>query len=231
MRSLLRTILFFIVVPPLPRLMLHAFAVITVISVAGLGLDPHRAPGAAIPILTLQVFATSTGFAAHARRGHYDLLLTGGVGRVRTAIVQWLMAAAPGVASVGVLAAAEAALAGTRTTLASGTMAALFLVTTLPWAATVALPRFSGAIGWILLVVVTRSLTAPGDGFHLAWSANSDPGWVAALGFLIFPVGAAGSDIGGKVLLLAQALVGGVVSMAIALRWIQQTPLALETGQ
>lgn len=231
MRSLLRAAHFFMVVPPLPRLMLHAFAVVTVMSAAALGLDARRAHGAAIPILTLQVFATSTGFAAHARRGHYDLLLTGGVGRLRTAVVQWLMAAAPGVASLGMLAAVEAAVVGTRATLASGTMAALLLVTTLPWAATVALPRFSGAIGWMLLVVVAGSLTVQGDAFDLTWSPASDPGWAAAVGFLVFPVGAAGADVAGDVDLVAPALACGIASMALAFRWIQRAPLALEAGQ
>jgi hypothetical protein len=231
-KALVRAVRFFLVVPPLPRLMLYAFIGVTGVSAAAIALDPHRAKGAAVPLLALQVFATSTGFAAHARRGHYDLLLAGGIGRTRTAVVQWLLAAAPGVVCLGVLAAAEQAFAGTATTRASGTLAAALIVTTVPWAITVSLPRFSGAIGWLLLVVVVRSLETPGDWWHLAWRDAPDGGSMAAFSLLVFPVGAAGANLGdAEPVLMGVAVASAFVSMALALRWIRRAPIALDTGQ
>jgi hypothetical protein len=222
---------FFLVVPPLPRLMFHSFAVVTALSAVALALDSRRAHAAAVPILTLQVFAVSTGFAAHARRGHYDLLLAGGIGRVRTALVQWMTAAIPGVTCWAILAALEAGLTGRSATAATGTLAALFLVSTLPWALTIALPRFSAAIGWMLAVVVIRSLALPDDTGLAVWSSPPDAGWQAAISFLIVPVIAAGSDVSDTPFLVAPGLVAGCVSMALALGWIARMPIALETGQ
>ena len=66
---------FFLVVPPMPLLMIGAFAVITVAIAAVVVLNPSRATGALTPILLLQLFACSSGFDVPARRGHYDLLL------------------------------------------------------------------------------------------------------------------------------------------------------------
>jgi hypothetical protein len=42
----------------------------------------------------------------------------------------------------------------------SGTVAAVSLVSTIPWAVTLRLPRFAGAIGWLLVVTVAL-LIAP----------------------------------------------------------------------
>src|SRR5262245_60556402 len=152
MRALVRALKFFTVVPPLPRLMVYSFMFVTVASVLSMSLDVSRAPAVTIPVPVLQVFATSTGFTAHARRGYYDLLLTEGIGRLRTALTHWLMSSAPGFVSWLVLAIAERTIAGTSNALAAGSITALVAVSTIPWGTTVALPRFSGAIGWMLLV-------------------------------------------------------------------------------
>lgn len=231
MRALLRAMHFFTVVTPLPQLMLYSFAVATVLSSLALVIDGTRASVAAIPILTLQVFATATGFVAHARRGHYDVLLTGGIGRLRTASMQWLMAAVPGLMSWGVLAAVEWATTGTRYTLASGTWAALFITSTLPWALTVALPRFSGAIGWLLVSVMIVTLVAPASATPLIWSVRSPPGWVAAAGSLLFPLRLAGVEVAGDGLAVVPAVIVAATSMAVALAWVRRTPLPLEAGQ
>lgn len=227
--ALVRAIRFFSVVPPFPRLMLYAFAVTTSLSVAAIGIEPPRAASAALPILMLQLFATSTGFATHARRGHYDVLLTEGFGRLRTALVQWVIAAAPGIGSWLLLAVAELALAGTTRTLASGTLAALLMVSTLPWAVTVALPRFSGAIGWILLGVSTRAFPLV-DLLDTAWNPL-DPRWISTLRFFLFPARAAGINVVTDLALVIPALIAAGVSMGVALYWIHRAPLPLESGQ
>ena len=229
MGSLLRAVHFFRVVPPLPRLMLWSFAVLTSAAAVALVLDPHQASSVTLPVLALQVFATSTGFTMHARRGHYDLLLTEGLGRARMGFVQWGIAAAPGVASWCLIVVAELVIAGSHRSLQSGTVAALFLVSTVPWAVTVALPRFSGAIGWMLLGVMVRTLPTP-ETLDAPWH-SSDPRWVSTLRFLLFPSRAAGVDVANDLASVLPALIAAALSMALALLWLRRTTLPLESGQ
>ena len=65
----------------------------------------------------------------------------------------------------------------------------MFVVSTLPWAMTVALPRFTGAIGWLLLGVMVVTLTPLGDREGAVWRASlEDDSWLAAWEFLLFPM-------------------------------------------
>ena len=164
---------FFRVVSPVPPLLSGTFMVLTIASGAVIWSEVHRAPRTVIPVLLLQCFAASSGFSLPARRGHYDLLLTRGSRRWLIALVHWVTSAAPGLASWMVLAAMEVLASGgqVRALLASGTLAAVFVVSTLPWACTVALPRFAGGIGW-LLVIVTWATTVAGD-TRGEWSVSS----------------------------------------------------------
>ena len=88
---------FFLVVPPMPLLMVGAFLVATGVSAAVIVVEPSRASGALTPILLLQLFACSSGFDVPARRGHYDLLLTHGEARRRVIVAHWAASALPGV--------------------------------------------------------------------------------------------------------------------------------------
>ena len=154
---------FFLVVPPMPRLMVGALLVVTVVSAVVILVEPSRSAGALTPILLLQLFACSSGFDVPARRGHYDLLLTRGEARRRVIVTHWAASALPGVLCWLLLAIVGYTVnrGGSRAALLSaGTLAAVILVSTIPWATTVRLPRFSGAIGW-LLIVAMLSLAAP----------------------------------------------------------------------
>jgi len=154
---------FFLVVPPMPLLMLGALGVASIISTVVIWIEPGRAASALTPILLLQLFACSSGFDVPARRGHYDLLLTHGERRHRIVVGHWLASAFPGLVS-WLLLAACCSLTATgeerRALFNAGTLSAMSLVSTIPWATTVRLPRFSGAIGW-LLIGVTVSLAMP----------------------------------------------------------------------
>jgi hypothetical protein len=117
---------FFRVVAPLPPLIGWTFLVVVVTGALVIAHDSTRASGAMVPVLLLQLFAASSGFEVPARRGHYDLLLTSGHGRVWMALVHWGTSIAYGIAAWFVLIVAERlASGGTETTLvASGTWAA-----------------------------------------------------------------------------------------------------------
>jgi hypothetical protein len=109
----------------------------------------------------------------------------------------------------------------------------VFLVSTLPWAASVALPRFSAGIGWLLLAVtlattfssgVIGTWTASSSGLEeLAWSAWS---------FFVYPIGAIGHPLVKTQFLAAiPALVLAVCAMVIACRWIAERDVPLEAAQ
>jgi hypothetical protein len=202
------------------------------------GTTPAR--DALTPLLVLQVFAVSTGFATAARRGHYDVLLTGGTGRVRTALAQWTVAAMPGLAGWLALAAVEIVLTpGAPDVLAPGGVAAMFVVSTLPWALTVGLPRFSAAIGWVLLGTLAVSL-APGvagdrglasGGAASGGAASGGAEWVvSAVGVLLFPMRMV-EDPGLRSIEILPAVIVAAGSMAGALVWIARRDVPLEAGQ
>jgi hypothetical protein len=220
-RATLRAVRFYRVVTPVAPLMTAAFGGVTAAGAAAVLLSPAGAPHAPVPVLLLQVFAVSTGFLASARRGHYDALMTGGVGRLRAAVVQWAMSALPGVTACTVLLALGAvAPDGAPTAHPWGTLAALSLVSTLPWAVTVGLPRFAGAIGW-LLVIVTAAALVP---------AQYATGVPPSLMFLLVPIVAVHAGptslaaLGPGIAVAAAAMIG-------ALCWIARTDLPLEASQ
>jgi hypothetical protein len=224
---------FFRVVTTLPPLIIWTFGVIAVIGAAAIMRDAARSEGAMVPVLLLQLFAASSGFEVPARRGHYDLLLTSGHGRVWMALVHWASSIAPGVLSWLVLAAVEAITgAGTAARLlASGTVAAVVLVSTLPWAITVRLPRFSGGIGWLLALAISTTVwpSIEPSNDHLS---EADALLASAWAFLIYPARLVGRELQrDDVLIAAPALVLAVCSMAVACRWVSKASVPLEAAQ
>ena len=139
MKSLAYPLRFYRVVAPVPPLVGWTFLVLVLIGTLVIVHDPTRAASALIPVLLLQLFAASSGFEVPARRGHYDLLLTSGSGRASMALVHWGTSVAPGIIAWLALVVIEQLASGGNVSrlLASGTLAALCLVSTLPWAITV----------------------------------------------------------------------------------------------
>jgi hypothetical protein len=226
---------FFAVVPPMPLLMIGAFVVVTVASTGVVVLEPTRTDGALTPVLLLQLFATSSGFDVPARRGHYDLLLTHGEARRRIIIGHWAASAFPGVISWLVLGVVS------RTTMSGdersplftiGTLTAVCLVSTIPWATTVRLPRFSGAIGW-LLIVATMSLIVPG----MLVLDEGRPGglepWLQdAWAVLVYPPLLVGRRLdGADGLLVVPALTFAAAALTVAFVSVSRRDIPLEAAQ
>jgi hypothetical protein len=198
-RDLALSVRFFHVVSPVPPLMTGSFVILTLTAAAAMLADMDRAAGALVPVLLLQVLAASSGFAVPARRGHYDLLLTRERSRTRIAVAHWAASIMPGLASWFALALLEVIVsAGSHSSLfANGTCAAVFLVSTLPWATTIALPRFSGGIGWILVAVTTATTFATDImGQRSIRSTRIEELVWPAWSFLIYPIGLVGQRIG-----------------------------------
>lgn len=217
MRDLLYVVRYFHVVPPVPRLMMLSFAVLTVAGGALTTLADTATAGTAIPIFTLQAFAASTGFAVLARRGYFDLLVVRGQPRMRIAIVQWMLAVIPGACCWAVLAVLYAVgEGGTNPFLQAGTIVSFVMVSTIPWAANVALPRFSGAIGWLLLVCLADS---------------GGVVWPDSVHEVIFPIALLGASLQGRWEVLTIAVALSLASMTIALTWVHRADIRLEAAQ
>jgi hypothetical protein len=212
---------FFRVVTTQPSLIVWTFVVVVVVGAAAIARDPSRSVGAIVPTLLLQLFAASSGFEVPARRGHYDLLLTSGQARVWIALVHWGSSISPGLVAWLGLAAVEVLVSGggQRKLLMSGTLAAVGLVSTLPWAITVRLPRFSGGIGWLVALAISTSVLP---------STQLWPAWA----FLVYPAGLVGHELSlNEGLIVAPALVVALGSMTAACRWVSRASVPLEAAQ
>jgi hypothetical protein len=218
MANLLYLFRYFRVVPPIPALMTSSFMVITLVGVLSIAFRGEGHAAATLPVIVLQAFSASTGFSAPARRGYFDLLLARGEPRARIAIVQWLTAITPGVLSWASLAGVQELghVAATNPLLASGTLLALLMASTIPWAVTVALPRFSGAIGWLLVVCLSKV---------------SGVVWPDPVHDVVFPIDVIGESIGGRPDVMLPALLLSCVSIAMALWWVHRTDIRLESAQ
>lgn len=222
---------FFRIVAPLPPLIGWTFLVLVLTGALVIARDPSRASGAMIPILLLQLFAASSGFEVPARRGHYDLLLTSGYGRVWMALVHWGTSIGQGIVAWLVLVVVERVSSGgtAAALLATGTWAALGLVSTLPWAITVRLPRFSGGIGWLLVLAISTSMWPP---LSIASSGDVDHLLASAWWFMVYPPSLVGHAFGVReAATAAPALVLACVSMAAACRWVSKASVPLEAAQ
>ena len=186
------------------------------------------------PVLLLQLFAASSGFEVPARRGHYDLILTSGCGRVSMALVHWGTSVAPGILAWLVLVVVERAAGGSAATrlLASGTLSAIGLVSTLPWAITMRLPRFSGGIGWLLALAISASVW-PSARVSIGQSSSDTASLLSsAWGFLVNPSGLVGYELRpSDAVIVAPALVLACGAMAAACRWVSRASVPLEAAQ
>ena len=226
---------FFAVVPPMPRLMIGAFGVVTTAIVVVVAFNPSRAPQALTPVLLLQLFACSSGFDVPARRGHYDLLLTHAGSRRLVLLGHWMASACPGVICWLALAATCRVAVGRDAGVffTTGSMAAVCLVSTIPWAVTLRLPRFSGAIGWLLMIAVL-SLMAP-EALSIGAERSSvdsrswlQTSWVT----LVYPPILVGRSLHGTEALAAvPALLVAMTALAIGIWSAQWRDIPLEAAQ
>lgn len=225
---------FFRVVPTQPTLIGWTFLVVVAVGAFAIVRGPSRNADMMVPVLLLQLFAASSGFEVPARRGHYDLLLTSGHRRVWVALVHWVTSIAPGVLAWLILAAVEVAASGGAgaSLLASGSCAAMGLVSTMPWAITVRLPRFSGGIGWLLVLTLSTRMPSSGSGPDVHAANEVRESIWSAWEFLIYPPVFVGRDLGVREgLIAAPALVLALASMAAACRWVSRASVPLEAAQ
>lgn len=228
-------VMFFWMVAPVPRLMVLAFAVVTAAGAVSLVSQPEGAARVLMPLLLLQLFAASSGFAVPARRGHFDFVLTMGESRWRIAAAHWVVSILPGVGGWAVMACVEAA--ATRgseiSLLSSGSVAAVAITSTVPWALAVSLPRFAVAIGWLLALAIVN-MTAAGQRMLSQQPAGDvDSSWYeTAIAVLLYPPRMAGESIRApEAFAVVPVLIVAFVVMAAALFSIDRRDIPLEAAQ
>lgn len=215
-------ITFFRVVPPVPRWMTGTL-VVTVVVCGTLLAAGMTGPGEALaPVFLLHTLAASSGFAVPAARGHYDLLLTGGATRLRIGLAHWTASVAPGVAAWLVVAAIEALVdrGFPHVSLSSGTVVAVWVMSTLSWGSTVSLPRMTGGILWLLVAVLAHGVTWRGSPLWGALLPLARPGSLVGANL-------AGSDVAAvipAVLVATAAAAGGLL-------WIQRADISLQVAR
>lgn len=226
---------FFRAVSPVPPLMSATCAATAFAASIGVVLDPGRGTMAVTPILVLQVFASASGFAVPARRGHYDLLLTRGIPRWHIALAHCAMSTLPGMSAWIAVGVVQLVASGGSATdvFAEGTCAAMLVASLLPWALTAGLPRFAGAIGWLLVAVVVATLV-PGT----AWRGLVDPDAAAgspihtAAVFLLNPTTMLGKDLTARTVAeILPAVAVAIGAAALACWWIHVMDVPLESAQ
>ncbi len=225
---------FLMVSPPLPRLLIGTIAVVSLAAIAVTVVDPARGPATLVALLLLQAFACACGFAVPARRGHFDLVLTQGFSRRTIAAAQWLACAAPGVGGWGTIALAHSVRIGALSPLFDmAAMAALFLVSAIPRAANVALPRFSAAIGWLLMIVGLTFVTPQALAPDVAGAAGSQVQWwrTAVTAAVYPPILIEGTLRGRDTWLALPGVTLGVMALGVAVRFVDRHDIPLEAAQ
>jgi hypothetical protein len=225
---------FYRVVPLHSPYMWMALVGVTAIAMLVLLVDPSAGEEVVIPIVLLQMFAASTGFVVPARRGHYDLLMTAGAGRLQIAATHFAVSVAPGLAAWLAVACVEFMLrGGDSRAFAAGSIAALLLVSSLAWAVTVPLPRLSGGIVWLLAIVMLLGTTD--DWRNAAMNAGEGiPSVGAAVVYALCPfllVGRPLDLLWPAAWLLGPAAVLSALAVAAALAWMARMDMPLEASQ
>jgi hypothetical protein len=128
------------------------------------------------------------------------------------------------------------------TLVSPGTLTAFAVVSTIPWAATVALPRFTAAIGWLLCLALLAVAAPPEPGmrngarpfretgFELTGQGSSPA--ERSVAFAVYPPALIGAQLPGAYGVLAlPAVVLAIVSMGCALAWVRRQDIPLEAAQ
>src|SRR5262245_9483327 len=176
--------------------------------------------------LLVQMFGASTGYADRARRGHFDPLLVGRSSRWSVALAHWLLSIAPGLVLWFLLAILGAldAPAEWPVALTPAGLAALVWVSTAAWMVTLLLPRYSGGILWLALLVVLAALhdVRPQLDAFLGDEATWSEALPKARAALAVPIALVGRPEAAGARTLALVALATVVALALGVLLIEQ---------
>lgn len=226
---------YFRTVAPVPAPVSALTAMVFVICVALAVVVPETTATPLASLLVLQIFAASSGVVMPARRGYYDPLLSRGVGRAQLLSGQWLASTIGCVACWGGIAVLERGLSGPAApdrALASGSLVALWLASSLPWAANVALPRSAAAIAWLVVLVAVLTTVPSGQAFLDGALARDAPSAWGAVATLVYPMGLVGRPLTpAQWLTVTPGLTLSFAAPVAAFLWFARADLPLEVSQ
>ncbi len=182
---------FFLVLRPYPTYGLAVLALVAILAVIAIELNPAELDSGLGLILFVQMFLASSGFFVTARRGHFDPVLGHGAARTGALAAHWCASIAPGALAWAVVSAtawvsgSEAALSA----LAGSRLLAFLIVSAVSWAAGFALPRGGAGALWmgvlVLLLLRHAELLAPASGQASPWSIVRTAGAIFLCPFLL----------------------------------------------
>lgn len=223
---------FFRAAPPVTRPMVLCLWSTALAGCAAMAAGVATAATVLTPLVVLQIFAASSGFGLALRRGHYDLVLSRGVGVTGVMTAHWVASITPGLGAWGAVAACERMLArGALEALTSGTVFAFMLASSLPWGLTTTLPRFGAAIGWLVMLVTSLAVVPSGQQHLLEALRAPHPTALGALAVVAYPMGLLGIDAtqlpAGT---MSPGLTCALAAMTGALAWHRRAEVPLETA-
>lgn len=222
---------FFLAVPLQSGVMLAGLALVTAAYAIQLVVAPGSGRDAVSTLLLLQLFSASAGFAIPARRGHYDAVLTGGASRHAVVAGHFVAAVLPGAAAWALLGGAERVMGGTAVW-SSGSVVALALVSLGGWAATAALPRLSGGVVWLVLLLAVFGWSGAWRQDILAVAAGGGAIETRAAVYLLCPLLLAGRALSGPDLIATMPALAVMIGAGlVAWRWLVRLDVTLEAAQ
>ncbi|MGE0394601.1 MAG: hypothetical protein AB7I25_07745 [Vicinamibacterales bacterium] len=222
---------FFHAVPLQSPVMLAGLALVSAAEALQVLLAPGSGRDAVTTLLFVQLFSASVGFAIPARRGHYDALLTGGASRHAVVSGHLLMAIAPGVAAWILIGGVERAAGGTAIW-STGSVAALALVSVGGWAITAPLPRLSGGVIWLVVLLATFGWSAGWRQDILAVALGGGTVWTRAAVYLLCPLLLGGRALSRVDLIAALPALFVILGAGlVAWRWLTRLDVTLEAAQ
>ena len=134
---------------------LHAVVVCTAVALFGIWTVvtlPRDIGAPYVLLLFCQLFAASSGFRPQADAGHYDAILVRGASRCHLALTHWGLSVTPGVGAWAIVSLAEWwwSPSGQAVGTVAPSLTAVLLVSTCPWAMSLATARFFGGAAWVL---------------------------------------------------------------------------------
>ena len=232
MASLVFLVAFFRAAPPVTRPMALGLAATALLGAVAMAAGVTGGASVLTPLLVLQIFAASSGFGLAMRRGHYDLLLSRGIGISGLMTAHWLASITPGLGAwLGVALLERLVSPAPPVAVTSGSVLAFLLASSLPWALTTPLPRFAAAIGWLVLLVTSLAMVPSGQQRLVEALRDPRPSALGALAVVAYPMGLLGADAtrlpAGTV---SPGLACAIGSMLGALAWQRRAEVPLEAA-
>jgi len=170
-----------------------------------------------------------------ARRGYYDALLSRGVGRVVLLVGHWSASVAPGIVCWLCVAGLDYfvnRMTSPPVGVATGSLVAFWLASSLPWAVTVSLPRFAAGIGWLVGLATALSTIPAGQTALLAALRQPDLVSWAPLAPVVYPMGLLGLELTpNQWRMVLPGIIGSVLLSLATGAWFTRADLPLETSQ